>query len=442
MIILSSLLVANLSFGQVCLDPDVTIVTSCGTEFDLCLDEYTTNQGQGIRLDVFSNDDLGIFDPCDSDTLSGTKNGSLTHLPDCAWFYMPDAGFSGNDTFYYILNYVDTCVVDICYCDLNDPNCANGKIWTINSVYIDSEESDVIVLDKNGNEMATFSNLSYGDFFFVDGSSYPNNNVNWTYNQYKNGVLVSSQEVHTSCSQQIFGIPFDFFRPVSGCVAPPSQKESCSGVGSFGEEPVSTSRAAVPISTAGADTTIVIITVEAPLPVEFAKFSARLAQDHIDVEWEFNIDHGPAKVELEKSFDRRSFETILMYREADDLASDGYKDYQLVDGIHYYRLKVTESDGNISYSNIISISVGTEGKEAISIYPNPGRSNFTVEGDISEHMEWILFDHSGRLIDIQQRGDGSAEALQSTLNQLTSGVYMLELRNESQRIGIQKLVVL
>jgi hypothetical protein len=392
-------------------------------------------------LDVTANDDLGIFDPCDSDTLSGTKNGSLSMLSDCSWFYLPNPGFSGKDTFYYILNFLDTCVLQ-CYCD-SDPGCADGKIWTINSIYLGDEEGDVIVRDKNGNEMATFSDLTFGDFFFVDGSDGANSNVNWTFEQYVDGQLTSSQSVHTSCSQEIFGVLFDFFRPISGCVAPPPEKEGCRGVGSFNNDPqMASSRAVVPITAAGADTTIVIITVEAPLAIEFAKFSAnKLNEEYVIIEWAFDIEVTPAKIELEKSFDSRNFETVLMYRTSERTTKDAYKDYNVNNGLFYYRLKITESDGNISYSKIISISVGGEGKKLVSVYPNPGKGNFQVEtNNYVESLGWNILDHSGRVI--ARQSDGNAESLERVLNGLSNGIYILETYNAIQRISLQKLVVL
>lgn len=435
-----------LAYGQECLDPDVTVITDCGTQFDLCLDDYTTGQGEAIVLNVTSNDNLGIFDPCDATAISSTANGTLDRFdenhPDypCMYYYIPNPGFVGTDSFYYEMNFQDTCLFEQCVCD-SGPGCTDGKIWTINSMYLDTEAGDVDVYEeKSGDLIASFSNLQFGDMFFVDGSGLANNQTEWTFTQTKNGSSID-QNVHTSCSEQIFGEVFGFFRVISGCISSPNQQGLCSGVGNFSGSGESQNRAAGdPITTSSTDTTIVRITIE-PLAIDFLYLNAAKKSDKVYLSWDHAMSSIPASIEIERSTGNGEFTAIGELVGNRSVEVRTFTDFNPERGIMYYRLKATELDGNVEYSRVVSVSYWTSGENIAEIFPNPGKGNFNVKWNLNEdQFQWKIYDNLGKVVAVKSSTNDTIE-LENHLNQLSQGMYMVEILSEGEEQMVNRVVV-
>jgi len=422
-----------------CADPDVTITSDCGTQFDLCLDEYAIGMDEGVKLEVFINDDLGIFDPCETDTMSGTSHGSLTMLPDCNWFYQPDPGFIGQDTFYYILNYLDTCITD-CYCYYN--GCPDeGRIWTIDALYLGPDGSDnssynptILVKDKEGTTFSTHENLSTGDQFFADGSALHQSTTEYEYQLYFEGD--TSQEpdqiehVHVSCSQEVFGLTFGFLRPISGCIAPTSEKLTCAGVGDTftdGDELEAESReAGEMVTVATADTTMVVISIEPTLPVELLEFVVKKKEDKNLISWIFNSSTAES-IELQKSYDAEDYKTIKTYFTTNYYQQSTYEDYDLQQ-IAYYRLAFYDQNGSVEYSEVRSVTRENKKADQVRIYPNPIRNELNIEFPADTKLQSIIVRNTNGQIIIQERINRSANNTTFILgNEITEGLFLVEI---------------
>ncbi len=441
---LISFLFCSFFYSQIytqCADPTIQIVSDCGTEFDLCLDNYTTGVDEGILLEIFLNDDLGIFDPCESDTLSGTSNGVLTQLPDCNWFYVPNSGFTGKDTFFYILNYLDVCVTQ-CYCS-SDPGCLDGRIWTIDALYLGEDFSNnssydptVLVKDKNGVTFSTHENLSFGDEFFADGSSLLPSTTNYEYQLFLDGdtthVADQVELVHVSCSQEVFGVTFGFLRPISGCIAPTSQSLSCAGVGNNlkSEEALVENRNLMGdlLTVATADTTIVIITIEQSLPVEVIAFNGRGMEKMNLVSWSLN-NYGSALVELQRSTNGKEFEAIYSFVPEGTLVQGAYEDEKLY-ASQYYRLAIYDHNGEFNYSAVINITNPYSSPKEIQIYPNPFQDSFVLTlADNTIHTVRVL-NSSGKIVQVidNHLNNENHEILFN--KNLKSGLYFIHIIGE------------
>ncbi len=176
-----------------------------------------------------------------------------------------------------------------------------------------------------------------------------------------------------------------------------------------------------------------------PLPVELSGFRAQLMDNgYVKINWttisETNNDH----FVLEKSRDGLNWETLekIDGKGNSQLPSN----YEVIDKYpfpanSYYRLKQTDFDGQFSYSKIEVVNKLYEGKEAISIYPNPAVDFIWVEGPVDEyhlynllgqnithHTKTIKADRSGLLIE---------------LTDLIAGVYILKLGFSSYKIQKQ-----
>lgn len=418
--------------NQDCEDPDpITITTDCGTTFDLCIDRYIMNGEEGMELKVFTND-MGMFDVCESFICSPCSHGTLTRMENCNFYYVPHQGWEGKDTFYYSMIINDTCT-DEEYCEDGD-----GKIWTIYGRYTGPDNMDLKVYSKNGHDfdfVDEVNNLYWGDYFYIDGSHLPKGQANWEFRFYPNddGSKMESRseeiiiDVHTSCSEMIFGKDFGYFRVISGCVATHQERGNCPSDYQQG----SLSRAMTTITSQTIDTTMVVITVGNILPIEISDFKVIRQANGNELSWQIENVLNESFMTLESSDDGIEFMEIVRF---DNIERKPYtfidskkdeKDYS------YYRLAIYSFDKSVQFSEIIMIR--NEQLSGLSIYPNPTNGTLTLEiksGEPTIH-EYKIYDISGKLL-------ASAESLQvHKLNISMSdivgdqGYYMIQVRLEN-----------
>ncbi len=139
------------------------------------------------------------------------------------------------------------------------------------------------------------------------------------------------------------------------------------------------------------------------LPVNIINLKAYQKGTNIEVDWtslnEVNINH----YEIEKSLSGTSFTTI------DNKAplKNGlpYVDYNFIDvhpvnGNNFYRIKVINMDGSISYTNIADVLIGA-GKAAVSVFPNPViTQSFTLQMTNlpAGHYNMQIYNNLGQIV--------------------------------------------
>lgn len=141
-----------------------------------------------------------------------------------------------------------------------------------------------------------------------------------------------------------------------------------------------------------------------PLPVTF-NYLKGVKQDNKNLlTWSVTCNTTPrVTFTLERSTDQRNFSAI--YSTSADAARCAqpfdYTDVQPLAGINYYRLKIADIDGRITYSNIVAIINGTKGYALMNINPNP------VKGDVlklsstsasATKIELLFTDVQGRVM--------------------------------------------
>ena len=114
-----------------------------------------------------------------------------------------------------------------------------------------------------------------------------------------------------------------------------------------------------------------------------------------------------------------------------------YEDKYPVQGINYYRLRITGLDGSVTYSVIASIKLS--GNKAPSLSPNPAASMLYITQG-SETIKFInLYDISGRLA-YRISNTAAANIIKVPVSNLTNGTYIVEMRT-STTVYREKLVV-
>jgi hypothetical protein len=107
-----------------------------------------------------------------------------------------------------------------------------------------------------------------------------------------------------------------------------------------------------------------------------------------------------------------------------------YTDANPLAGMNYYRLKIVDADGKVTYSTTVALLNAVKGFDIISIAPNPVvTDNFklNVASATAGKMEIVIFDMQGRLVNRQSisliAGFNSATV---NVNNLSAGTYTIK----------------
>jgi hypothetical protein len=179
-----------------------------------------------------------------------------------------------------------------------------------------------------------------------------------------------------------------------------------------------------------------------PLPLDLLSFTVVKAGDGALLQWSTAHETDVSRFVIERSGDGSHFSALDSVRAVDDSSAVSYYRYTdplLLPGVKvdYYRLKMTDPDGRVTYSPIRTVNE-TPGGPVVSIYPNPVGTNGSLSVTSSVNCQKIqLADVSGRVL-LQMDGHG----LQNTLpvGHVARGIYFIVVDTEAGRV-IQKVFV-
>ncbi|MEO6488758.1 MAG: T9SS type A sorting domain-containing protein, partial [Ferruginibacter sp.] len=187
------------------------------------------------------------------------------------------------------------------------------------------------------------------------------------------------------------------------------------------------------------DGTAVISPDGGPIPIKFSSFTAVLSGNNGRLEWttefEFNNDH----FEIERSYDAITFANRGVVASSGN--SSIVKHYSYIDpinrtaGIIYYRLKIVDHDGMISYSKIIALKLNGSTIGDFAVYPNPfqGQINVLINSIINEDVLFKIITSLGREL-VQhtiQLQKGENVVVLKNLQAIPAGIYILEATTTS-----------
>ncbi len=187
----------------------------------------------------------------------------------------------------------------------------------------------------------------------------------------------------------------------------------------------------------GADELLSVV----PVRMEFFRGQKQTGKNLL--EWKANISGNTVQFVIERSSDGRNFETIGNVAAASFEQQFSFYDVSPAAGINYYRLKMVENNGNISYSAVITLA--SELKDlAVSIRPNRisnGIANLYIQSGKAMQATINIVDASGKIVITKPvaipAGTGTYPV---TIPALAKGVYYISLRDKNQ-VSTQKIVV-
>ena len=191
------------------------------------------------------------------------------------------------------------------------------------------------------------------------------------------------------------------------------------------------------------DDITVIIYYDQPstLPVSLMGFSAKKNNKSIDLSWATEVESNLSHYELQRSSDGRSFSTLQSIQSRNSVSKTNYSydDSKPLNGIAYYRLKIVEVDGSISYSKIVTVQFATG--NSITVYPTLWKKGTTlnISNPNNEKLTAFFFTASGQHVSTVTTNSSSLPT--NNLDKQKGIIYFKIINDEGQQLSKGSLVV-
>lgn len=182
-------------------------------------------------------------------------------------------------------------------------------------------------------------------------------------------------------------------------------------------------------------------TEESALPVTMAYFNAAKEGNTANLTWATTEEMNNTGFEIQRSADARKWQAIgfVENQTADgnskNLLTYGFADAAPLAGTNYYRLKQIDADGSYAYSSIAAVRF--EGKNALSVYPNPvadGKLTLTLSQSGSYKLS--VYNVGGmEVLNAQQSGNTL------DVRSLRAGLYVLRVTYANGEVHSKTFVV-
>jgi hypothetical protein len=177
-----------------------------------------------------------------------------------------------------------------------------------------------------------------------------------------------------------------------------------------------------------------------PLPIMLLSFTAEIDENHVQLDWSTASELNNDYFNVEHSKDGVVFTSVNKIRGAgNSVQTLNYSSihHPAIDGISYYRLKQTDYDGKISYSDKVSVEFNDN--LIFDIYPNPFSGEATFHTSAALRNARLMIYNSQQLV---KQIDGiSDQTFTFNRENLSSGLYWIKLVQENRVIAIRKLII-
>jgi hypothetical protein len=181
------------------------------------------------------------------------------------------------------------------------------------------------------------------------------------------------------------------------------------------------------------------------LPVKFVSVTAAFDDPEVQIKWQVENEHSVKLYELQKSINGINFITIDTLQATNNgFGSYQYWDRQPNPGDTYYRIRMEDENGKISYSSIAKLFIPFR-KPSIGIYPNPitdGIIHLQFKNQRPGRYAIRLMNPLGQNIitkQIESAGGNWTEKVKWNFS-LAHGVYQLEILKPDGSVQVIKVV--
>ena len=158
------------------------------------------------------------------------------------------------------------------------------------------------------------------------------------------------------------------------------------------------------------------------LDASLLDFSANKKTSFTELTWQTASEKDNAQFNIQRSTNNQTWQTIGTVKATNNPSGAKYNftDDAPLSNINYYRLEMVDRDGKMDYSKVVSVS-GKDGKQLLSVYPNPVKAELTLLTD-GNTEGGVIYDMTGRIV--RQISENSSKV---NVQDLPNGVYFVRL---------------
>lgn len=184
--------------------------------------------------------------------------------------------------------------------------------------------------------------------------------------------------------------------------------------------------------------------ISSALPVSLVSFKAAVLDSRlVQLEWVTAAEHNNSFFTIEKSRDATSFTTLTSVSSQGNSTTEvsyTWQDTQPFEGVNYYRLSQTDTDGTTVFFHIVSVTVDDNGT-IIRAYPtivNTEAVKIEVSETINESIDIRIVDTNGRLLYKNSGRNQGTYHIPSSLLSKGLNVINIQANNINRKIKVLK----
>jgi hypothetical protein len=188
--------------------------------------------------------------------------------------------------------------------------------------------------------------------------------------------------------------------------------------------------------------------IDNPLPITINYFTGIKQNNTHVLNWKLTCNSSSyADIEMERCTDGQNYKSIYsMHATALRCQQPfDYTDNLPAKGVNYYRLKMTDANGKVTYSSIVSLINAGKGIDVLNIAPNPivdGAFNLQISAAEKTQMELVITDMQGRVL--QKKAVNMIAGFNTipmNVRNLAAGTYQLFGNSEGGRTRVLRFVI-
>lgn len=181
------------------------------------------------------------------------------------------------------------------------------------------------------------------------------------------------------------------------------------------------------------------------LPISVQALTAEKNNSDAIIKWTISASSNPKFFQVEKSENGRDFDKLGVVYSAQTTAYS-YTDKGISNEVHYYRLRMTDLSGVVSFSDVVRVSAsGTQSDNKVSIYPTIlSGNNFNIKTSVAiQNARISVLDLQGRPVHTQLLNNLSAnQAVSITANiGNAKGMMIVTVFSGNELVSTHKLLV-
>ena len=177
------------------------------------------------------------------------------------------------------------------------------------------------------------------------------------------------------------------------------------------------------------------------VPVTWLDFTAKKVGDNdVELDWATASEINNSHFEVERSFDGNQFEMIgaPIAGAGNSSQVERYEtmDYDLPEGVVYYRVKQVDFDGQFDYTPVKIVQI--HGRDMMVVYPNPAKNEVHVHFKAGKNQDVVVTNLAGQVV---QKAILSREGMVTLdTKNYPQGVYFVKVEG-NHNVTTKKIVI-